>query len=101
MIEILKCLSYVEGYLTAMSAIMQDREYTNDSPGRITSETLCVVRKLHNTEAYIEEKEHALDHAMEINNRLDQEIERLKREVKDWEDLHTDADTQAVIDAGR
>ena len=60
MTETLKNLAYVEGFLTAMAAIMQDREYSENKPGRITCEAHAAVQRLHNVEYFIKLQENAI-----------------------------------------
>lgn len=88
MIETIKGLCKAEGFLTAIAAVAADREMCGDQRDSFTM----------NDAQLLADK---IDYAVQFIIGQENEIKRLRREIKDWEDLHTDADTQAAIDAGR
>lgn len=78
MMETVKNLAYVEGFLTALASVMQDREMTNETPGRITSEMHFVVNKLRSVEGFIKGQDCLIDSRNEDAKTYEAEIARLK-----------------------
>ncbi len=70
MMETIKGLSYVEGFLTSMAAAMQDKEWTDGKPGNIAPEAHDAVRKLRNAEAFIKGQENLIEDLREELSRV-------------------------------
>lgn len=78
MMETIKNLAYVEGFLTALASVMQDREMTNKTPGRIASGMHIAVQKLRNVEGFIKGQDCMIDYWNEDIKAHEDEIARLK-----------------------
>lgn len=86
MMETIKGLSYVEGVLMAMSAILQDREYT-EKPGQIITLAHDAVRKLRNVEAFINDDKKEIEDLTFKNKLLIKQIDTFEtREDSENED---------------
>lgn len=78
MMETIKNLAYVEGFLTALASVMQDREMTSETPGRITSGMHFAVSKLKSVEGFIKGQDSMIDSRNEDAKTYEAEIARLK-----------------------
>ena len=79
--ETIKSIAYVEGFLTALGAVMQDREMTDEIPGRITTETQCAVNRLRSVEAFVKGMDCMIDSRNKDAENYEAEIARLREEV--------------------
>ena len=79
MMETIKSIAYVEGFLKALGAVMQDREMTNESPGRITTETQYAANRLRSVEAFVK----GMDCMIEDAKNYEAQIAELKAIVKE------------------
>ena len=87
MIETIKGLSQAQGFMMALAAEVSDRDVMEGKPGNTMRRAESMMVSIENAIDFIQGEE--------------REIKKLRQEIKDWEDLHTDADAQAAIDAGR
>ena len=81
MMDAQKALSYAEGFLTAMAAVLQDREWVDGKVGNITMTTAEVKRLLRDVATHTECDANELKGLREENERLTDEIDRLESQL--------------------
>lgn len=80
--EAIKYISYVQGFLTALGAVMQAREMTNGIPGHIMTETRCAVNRLRGVEAFIKGMDCMIDSRNKDAENYEAEIAELKAKIE-------------------
>ncbi len=80
--EAIKSIVYVEGFLTALGAVMQDSKMTNETPGRITTETQWAVKRLRDVEAFVKGMDCMIDSRNEDAKNYEAEIKELQAKVE-------------------
>ena len=83
MMETIKSIAYVEGFLKALGAVMQDREMTNETPGRITTETQYAVNRLRGVEAFVKGMDCMIESRNKDAEKHEAEIADLKAQVEE------------------
>lgn len=80
--EAIICINYVKGFLTALGAVMQEREMTNETPGRIMAETRCAVNRLQDVEAFVKGMDCMIDSRNKDAENYEAEIAELKAKIE-------------------
>ena len=77
--EAIKDINYVEGFLTALGAVMQERE-------RIATETKCVVNKLRDVETFVKKMDCMIDSKNKDIDNYEGQIAELKAIIKEMQE---------------
>lgn len=77
-----KALSYAEGFLTALAAVLQDREYTDGKVGNITLTTAEVKKLLRDVATHTGCDESELRNLRDENSLLTAQIKELREALK-------------------
>ena len=78
MTDVQKALSYAEGFLTAMAAVLQDREYTDGKIGNITATTAEVKKLLRSVATHTGCDESELRGLRKENEQLTAMVEEMR-----------------------
>ena len=76
--DIIKSISYAEGYLTAIAAVLQDNEWTDGKPGNITLTCAEVRKVLRNAQTRIACDQNEIRDLRNENETLNAEVPRLR-----------------------
>lgn len=76
--EAIKNINYVEGFLTALGATMQERE-------RIVTETKCAVNKLRDVETFVKNLDGMIDSKNKDIDNYEGQIAELKAIIKEMQ----------------
>ena len=77
-----KALSYAEGFMTALAAVLQDREWVDGKVGNITATTAEVKRLLRDVATHTGCDESELRNLREENSLLQAQIKELREALK-------------------
>ena len=83
MMDATKALSYAEGFLTAMAAVLQDREYTDGKVENITLTTAEVKKLLRDAVTHTGCDESELRGLREENKLLTAQVEEMRQVVSE------------------